>query len=470
MDITLGGLRPLLDGLAWSPDGSGRFPLLVLALIAVLAGAALYLPLLWRWIGIARLDRRLVHAARDRSNDGQIQREELAAFFRRSPVEFQWTEFDRRWSRAQTGGSMGEGPVRFANTLHQWPLLPVGIRRSALDALPGLLVATGILGAILVLSHSLGRPDAETGQVAIVQLVAVALRAPLWGLALAIFAGVAGRLIQGAFDHYSESLDQLVGCALGPMPDGNWPNIDEPLPLDDHTHDPGGATLAAGGAELIETTSGLIAQVSQQVSELIDQLRQAGSALQDRASAMQSSQDTLESSTHEMRGPLEQAGSSVTDQQELIQASLAEFRSTLSRLGERVDEDPRPADQDDPRPTEPDDPPSREPRAEDSPVISAGPSGRWLGPDPYAKKDREADLDFDRVDPLLDSQGLGLRDGPVETADRTASLAEASRGLSGLLARPRPRLREFLGKTSDSAGPGVEPREPKEAESSPALE
>lgn len=461
MDITLGGLRPLLDSLYWPSDPSSRFALLALASIALLAGVLLYLPFVWRWIGIARLDRRLRRAARRHSNSPEVQRQELATLFQRSPVEFQWTEFHRRWSRVQGPAALKGVPVRFATTLQQWPLLPRGMRRTALDAVPGLLVATSIFGAIFVLSISLGRPEAPIGQAALLNLVAVALRAPLWGLALAIFAGVAGRLIQGTFDHYSESLDQLVSRAFMPLPHGDSPSLEEARRKNSLTADTRGQTGIADTTASVEAASRLISRVSQQVSALLDQLSQAGSALRDTASVMQSSQDITKSSSAEMRVSLEQAASSMMDQRERIEAGLAEFPPTLAQFDERAEEDPPPASRD-ARPT-------REAEAGSSPMASTPRSGRWLGPDPYARQGAGADFDLDRAERLLDAHGLGPQPVPTRPVDRTSSLVEASRGLSSLLTRPRPRLKKLLAEPSDSAHRAVEPSERTELESSPGI-
>lgn len=471
LDITLGGLRPLLDGWTWPPDGSGQFALLALALVGFLALTALYLPLLWRWVGIARLDRKLFRAARNHANGSELHREELADFFMRSPVEFQWKEFDRRWNRAHDPGSLQEIPVRFASILRQWPLLPRGIRRTALDALPSLLVAMGILGAIFVLSLSLGRPDADTGRAAIVQLMAVALQAPLWGLALAILAGVAGRLIQGAFDHYSASLDQFVSCAFSTVLPGESGSLDPLESVEILDFDTAQAPNESDSQESFSATSGLIAEVTEQVSGLIQELRQAGSALQERASAMQPpTPDTVESTRSEIRDSFENEESSPTAQPERGALNTDEFPSTDSRIEAPSDAEEAPTAETRPD-TRPAPEPKKAPEPQRSPMISARPSGRWLGPDPFAAREAEEAVKLEPVDRGFESRGFE----PSESAsfrkvDGRSSLAEASRGLSGLLARPTPRVREFPGKPSDPGPIDHASREPKEAKSSPGPE
>ncbi|MDH4016897.1 MAG: hypothetical protein OEV20_06125, partial [Actinomycetota bacterium] len=206
----------LLD-LLWSSDPTSQLAIGLLLVSFTVAVAVVYVPLgirLWR---VRSLARAVNLAAGDRDAPSPGQRNEVNTTFADSPLEAEWALFLQRWKAALTDGAEERSPVRFLDVLEEHPLLPPGARRSLLPALPSIFLALGLLGTFVGLGLALSG-DAFTAPRGTVQLdvgaltghVGLSLRAALWGIALSIVAGVAGRLIDGAFEGAATQLDRSV--------------------------------------------------------------------------------------------------------------------------------------------------------------------------------------------------------------------------------------------------------------------
>ena len=124
-----------------------------------------------------------------------------------SQVSAAWSDLLRRRHQLEAKSPDDGAPIRFAELLEDHPLLPNGIRRSLMDALPALLMAFGLAGSLAALAGGLAtlRPGA-----AVAPVVGLCLRAAFWGLLLATIAGVAAKLLEGTSRALTARLSKLV--------------------------------------------------------------------------------------------------------------------------------------------------------------------------------------------------------------------------------------------------------------------
>ena len=238
MTGTIDPASPLLFQLLWSSDPATQTATAVVLGAGLLAGLFVYLPLGLRLLRIGRLERAVARACRTDERTTAVRRDEIAAAFSDSPLARQWDGFEARWRRAANDGVDERAPVRLIDALEDQPLLPPGIRRSLLPALPGLFLAAGVLGTFLGLTlaisgGSLADLAAESGDVAtraetvalLVGQIGLALRAALWGILLAIGAALACHLIEGRSEAFSTSLDAWVEQVFGSLSTGELANL-----------------------------------------------------------------------------------------------------------------------------------------------------------------------------------------------------------------------------------------------------
>ncbi len=206
-----------LFDLLWSPDPTSQMAIGLVLVAFLLAVAFVYVPLLIRLWRVLSLSRAVSLAAGDRDQPTPSQRNEVMSTFAESSLESEWALFIQRWRAALTDGADERSPVRFLDVLEEHPLLPMGARRSLLPAIPSLFLAIGLLGTFVGLGLALGSEAFDPGDAAdpidtarLVAQVGLSLRASLWGIGLSIVAGIAGRMIDGAFDGAASVLDRSV--------------------------------------------------------------------------------------------------------------------------------------------------------------------------------------------------------------------------------------------------------------------
>jgi ABC-type transporter Mla subunit MlaD len=217
VDAAAGPLMQLL----WATDPSSQTAILAVLAVAALSLLLVYGPLCLQLVRIRKLQRGVASAFVEES-PSKILRREIAVAFERSPLSFQWQEFLQRWKNAceaqpQSGSPAGDearAPVRLAEVMDEYPALARGPRRSLLPSLPGLFLATGLLGTFVGLTLAIPEAVSSSGRdqqiASLVEHVGLALRSSLWGLALSIAASFATRWIEGRLEAQTESLDLWV--------------------------------------------------------------------------------------------------------------------------------------------------------------------------------------------------------------------------------------------------------------------
>ena len=434
MNITVDELRPVIDAWRWPQDPSSQVALLALGFVFFVAFVLIYLPLSIQWVRIARLNRKLKQLAHPTGGAPSGRPEEWDRAFLNSPAEFHWSELQSRWHSQLESKASGE-PASLASMLDRWPLLRRGLRRKALDSVPGLLMLLGVMGAVA--SMSLAFPALFRTNPALSGLGTAVLAAPLWGLSLALIATLASRLFHGVFEHYNESLDRHASVAFQDFcgahreeTQGTQAEVTRLLDPEFH-RDPELESTHLAHLQLNKVT--------RQMSSLIDHLHESGFALRNAASALRSTQGRLENNSEEIRISLKQAASAVVDQGGFIQMSLDQIRATLNkpevpfqRLRVPESSSPENISLD----------PSTQGQA-DSPSSSAG---RRLGPDPYTRLEARDREDVKTVQRLLERHESEGPPHPIEDATPLHSSKEGSGKLSDLLAQASK-------KTTDSNDP-----------------
>jgi len=207
--------------LLWATDPSSQTAILAVLALAALSLLLVYGPLCLQLVQIEKLQRAVASAFVEES-PSKILRREIAVAFERSPLAFQWQEFLQRWKSAceaqpRSGSPAGDearAPVRLSEVMDEYPALAMGPRRSLLPTLPGLFLATGLLGTFVGLILAIPEAVSSSGRdqqiASLVQHVGLALRSSLWGLALSIAASFATRWIEGRLEAQIESLDLWV--------------------------------------------------------------------------------------------------------------------------------------------------------------------------------------------------------------------------------------------------------------------
>jgi len=218
---------PFLLRLLWADDGATQSAILFVLAVAFVSFAFVYAPLIVRLIRIGMLDRSLRRASRSDHLSHDARQDMMAMLAGRSPLAWHWTQFATRWVGAQLAEQQVRAPVRLLEVIDEQPLLPTGIRRSLLPALPGILLAAGVIGTFIGLTGAITTAaggDEAAGMVSTGQL-GLALRSSIWGLLLALGASVTGRVLQGGFDYYSASLDRSVARAFTAVSPGELASL-----------------------------------------------------------------------------------------------------------------------------------------------------------------------------------------------------------------------------------------------------
>jgi len=218
---------PFLLRLLWADDGATQSAVLFVLAVAFVSFAFVYAPLIVRLIRIGMLDRSMRRASRSDHLSHDARQDMMAMLAGRSPLAWHWTQFATRWVGAQLPEQQVRAPVRLLEVFDEQPLLPTGIRRSLLPALPGILLAVGVIGSFIGLTQSATTAaggNEVAGMVSTGQL-ALALHSSIWGLLLALGANVTGRVLQGGFDYRSASLDRSVAHAFTTVSPGELASL-----------------------------------------------------------------------------------------------------------------------------------------------------------------------------------------------------------------------------------------------------
>jgi ABC-type transporter Mla subunit MlaD len=214
--------RSTLSHALWTADPATQTAILLLLATAFVLAMLVYAPLLLRLFRTSLLDRSLKTICLLEHRPKDEQREEFGRAFSGTPAEPHYSDFIQRWNRARELEQDPRSPVRLSDIFDERPLLPAGARRSLVPALPGLFLGLGILWTFVgltdaVSSGAIGGDPAEAAAAAgqLAEQLGLALRTSIWGMLLALFAAVAGRLIEGMAEGYEESLDRWVEHAFG---------------------------------------------------------------------------------------------------------------------------------------------------------------------------------------------------------------------------------------------------------------
>ncbi len=239
MSSVEGSLLAIFAGLFWPQDPTTQAAILLLLGVAMLAFGSVHVPLTLRLLQIGRL-QRTVQACFEDETATKVQRQVVGNAFGDSPLAYQWQDFVRRWQNAIAADpvqnaslpELSRAPVRLAEVLEEHPIIPAGVRRSLLPALPALFLSAGLLGAFAALILALpgiglsldplgSDPSSRSEQIAaLVEHLEMALRVGLWGLLLSLAAALGGRLIEGRAEMLTETLDSWVQLVFGAISPG----------------------------------------------------------------------------------------------------------------------------------------------------------------------------------------------------------------------------------------------------------
>ena len=227
----------------WSTDPMTQRAIGMVLGLALVSAVAIFIPLIVRLIRLFMFDRRLREWV-DESTSAPIAKgnakkvglersfdhEELRGLFANSPIPASYEEFERRWTTALLAEGINRAPIRMMDIFDERPLLPFGPRRSLLPVMPGLFLGVGVFAALTGLIPSLASMAADNLSVDarsawMATHLGLALRASAWGFICAIGATLSGRLIEGAFDARSHSLDEIVEGAFGSVSPGELAEI-----------------------------------------------------------------------------------------------------------------------------------------------------------------------------------------------------------------------------------------------------
>lgn len=222
----------------WSTDPMTQRAIEMVLGLALISAVTIFVPLIVRLIRLFSFERSLRTWVNDSASpqatkgnghppglENSLNRDEFRSLFDKSPIASSYEEFERRWTTAvlvESNEGIDRAPIRLMDVFDERPLLPFGPRRSLLPVMPGLFLGVGVFAALTGLIPSL-TGDAQSALMA--TQLGLALRAAAWGFICAIGATLSGRLIEGAFDARSHSLDEVVENAFGSVSPGELAEI-----------------------------------------------------------------------------------------------------------------------------------------------------------------------------------------------------------------------------------------------------
>ena len=434
MTINFEGLQSLLDAWRWTDEPSTRWVLFSLSLLMIFCLALVYIPLVSRGISMARLTRRLRKISVRHAGSPDLKKSEFARVLENSVIKFQWHEFHRLWLREPEASELkGYSPVRFSALIQQRPLLQPGFRKTVLDSLPSVMVALGILGAVLVLSIAPQLQAPFNDLSSATALATLVLRVPLWGLSFAIAAGLMTQIVYGLFDHYSEFIDRYVSGTFESLQirdtsssyrlNARDDSKDLTLPLESPS--PHSELQSHLKAESGET----------KVTDLTQKLYETRKALELATTTLISMQDFLDHHEDELLSSIQADIDAIKNQHDFIQTDIKNVRESLSGTQPRQ---PQAAFESTPSPEAP------LARKDLNAEPSATPtSGRHLGPDPWADDRAGARTDSERTQDLLAAHGFES----APESNHPPMVNPTPLGLSDLLAPAQPSPSETTGES-----------------------
>lgn len=210
----------------WSTDPATQQAIWLMLGLGLLSIGVIFAPLAIRAWGLFSLERQLRRLSQDVSaaQPGALL-DDFKRVLQSSPIAAPYAEFERRWTTAQLVEAQDRAPVRLIDVLEERPLLPFGPRRSLIPVLPSLFITLGVFAALAgvipgLSSASVVGLSAEARSSAMAIQLGLALRVAAWGFLCAMFASLAGRLIEGAFAARSFGLDEVVESAYGSISPG----------------------------------------------------------------------------------------------------------------------------------------------------------------------------------------------------------------------------------------------------------
>jgi len=227
----------------WSTDPMTQRAIGMVLGLALFSAVTIFIPLCLRLTRLFLFERRLRKWIDDSASGSFVgpnavemdtkrsfENDELRDLFASSPIRASYQEFERRWTASLLAEGIGRAPIRLIDIFEERPLLPFGPRRSLLPALPGLFLGAGVFAALigLIPSFTTMATDTLSGDARSAWMathLGLALRASAWGFICAIGASLSGRLIEGAYDERSHSLDELVEGAFGSVSPGELAEI-----------------------------------------------------------------------------------------------------------------------------------------------------------------------------------------------------------------------------------------------------
>lgn len=237
------GDPPSIAQILWSTDPMTQRAIEMVLGLALVSAATIFVPLIVRLFRLFMFERRLRqwlddsvsatvgrNVAKTFERTRSLDHEELRQLFASSPIPASFQEFERRWTTSLLAEGIDRAPIRLMDIFDERPLLPFGPRRSLIPVMPGLFLGMGVLAALTGLIPGLTSMASDTlspelRSAWMATQLGMALRASAWGFICAIGASLSGRLIEGAFDARSHSLDRIIEDAFGSVSPGELAEI-----------------------------------------------------------------------------------------------------------------------------------------------------------------------------------------------------------------------------------------------------
>jgi hypothetical protein len=310
----------------WPSDPATRIAIGCLAGVAIGAALSIHLPLIIRLIRLARLRDRLDVILANGEMPLQARRERMLAAMKVSPIGRVGRDFIQRWRFVELAPDADLMPARFADLVAVHPLNPRGPRRKLLESLPSLLLGVAALAIFFCLTLALSQDLTPELAMQVDQdgsssrRIGLVLHTGLWGIALAIVATLAGRVIEGRFDAIGEALDARVMRLYEAL-------TSRPAPL------PRAADPEADPGDVDDRRSFMVA-----FEAAIDRLESLSSAPAAPAATGEGStpeplpEPQLEPQLEGIRQILEASNHFLREQQERSEQRLGEIETAIARL------------------------------------------------------------------------------------------------------------------------------------------
>lgn len=209
------GLAPIVRLIEAGAGGAdSRLAIALVCGSAMLGVLFVYMPLIHETVRYSKLVDSLRKIEGSVGLSREARRERLNVAFAESPFAARWKSFLERWLAARLQADpedLDAAPVRLATVFDERPLMEPGGRRNLVSAMPGLMLALGVLATIAGFGGvvSLDASGESTRVDMLSWQLALALRTAFWGLFFSIAASMASRWIEGRYQFLENELDLL---------------------------------------------------------------------------------------------------------------------------------------------------------------------------------------------------------------------------------------------------------------------